>query len=688
MRVPVPWLHDFTDCQKRSDQELAVILTMAGLEVDSTESTAGMSVFELGVTPNRPDCLSMYGVAREIAAVCKGKLSLPRYKVPEGSDVITSHVRIAIQDAQGCPRYAARRIDGVRVGESPQDVQQRLEAAGIRPINNIVDATNYVMLELGQPLHAFDADHIRGQSLTIQSASEGQSFTTLDGVARSLCADDLMICDGEGPVAIAGVMGGENSEVRAETTCVILESAYFSPTRVRKTSKRLGLSTESSRRFERGVDPNRVLTALHRVTELVCAWAGGEPSVDWYDLYDTPIEPIVVPFELSQLERLLGVAIPAEEARGILKRLEFEVQGDGDVWNIVVPTDRPDITRPADIVEEIARIYGYDRIPEVMPEAQLVSPSLPERDQCTAMLRAKLQGAGFSEGLHLAFEPAADGAIYSWPEAVPLMLANPLGQEETWLKTTLVGGLVKSTSQNIRNGNTDIRLFELRPSYRSEDGECQESMRLGMVLSGLRNPVSWTQAQDMIDFFDARGVLEQVCDWVGVSGLQWKRENLPGYIHPGYGAWLHDGDGGVIGYVGLLHPRAAKYSDVEQEVFVIELFFDRLLGHRARHYGANQHRGIARYPGVKRDIAFVVASSVSAQQVTQAIRELQEPLITDVTLFDVYEGEHVAAGCKSLAYAIAYQDASRTLTDEDVQAVHDRVVAHLKQQVGAEIRSS
>lgn len=686
MRVSINWLKEFVSCGALTPVQLAQRLTMGGLEVEAVHRDDVDTVLEIAVTPNRGDALSMVGVARDLAVLCKKRIKPPVVKIPRGTGNIADTLQVSVADRVRCPRYAARRIEGVTVGPSPAAIQRRLEAVGIRPINNIVDATNYVMWELGQPLHAFDARMIQGARLEVRTATAGEhTFATLDGAARRLLATDLLICDAHGPVALAGIMGGANSEVRADTTTVVLESASFDPHTVRATSKRLGLSTESSRRFERGVDPNGVVTALHRVVALICAWAGGVPTSDWVDHCPHKRKPQRIALPQAELTRLLGIQIRRGRVVEILKGLGCAVQGSGTPYRVVVPTFRPDLLLPVDLVEEIARVYGYDRIapalPPIPPRQLHVPPGWEVRRRCLE----QLQNIGFSEAIHYAFESPTQSQAFQWPGVSPLTIANPLGQDQAVLKTTLAGGLVEALARNLRNGQPNLRLCELRPVIVArDDGSMGHTLRLAGIIFGSRYPQGWTSPRDVLDFFDIKGIVEVLLEGVNMAAVHWEREALPQFLHPGRSAWAVWG-GQRIGYAGELHPRLAQQFEFATPPALFECEVAQLVAADAAH--ATAYRPVVRHPSIRRDISMFVDAAVSVQELTDTIRASHETRMTEVALFDVYTGEKLPPGKKSIAYAIHYQHPQRTLTDEEVNTAHARVLQRLVDTCGVEIRT-
>lgn len=687
MRVSLSWLQEFTDCRQRTAEELAVLLTMSGLEVEAIAHLGDAdAVLTLGVTPNRPDCLSVRGVAREIAALCKGRLRAPAHRVPVGDGVIAGQLHVEVLAPERCPRYAAWRVEGVQIRPSPPAVQARLQAVGIKPINNVVDATNYVLWELGQPLHAFDARFIHGDRIVVRAVEQPSTFTTLDGRDQALVAGDLLICDALGPVALAGIMGGANSEVREDTTTVILESAYFAPSGIRRTSKRLGMSSESSRRFERGVDPNGVVVALHRAVILILQWSGGAPSSeDWIDCYPEPIAPRTMQLSLTHVARVLGVSVPAAEAKGILRRLGMEVGGANGLWDLTVPTYRPDLERPIDVIEEIARIYGYDRIPASSPKVPLQVPRVPGPQAVEDRLRERLVAQGFCELIHYPFEASAVLRHFLTPGMVGIPMQNPLGQELTELRTNLAAGLIQAAALNLRHGRVGLRGFEFGAIYSSTaSGELHEQRRLAGILVGPRHPMGWTQVQDMLDFFDVKAVVEQIGVWTGATMLSWTADGVPSFVHPGRAATVRYQEQS-IGYAGELHPDIARAYDLPTHAYLFELDFDYLSTRISTV--PPQYHAINRHPGIRRDLSLLLDTAVAAGAVRAAITGCRESWITEVTLFDMYVGERLPPGKKSVAFALRYQAADRTLTDDEVNTVHERVTAHVVQHLGVAVRA-
>jgi phenylalanyl-tRNA synthetase beta chain len=507
-----------------SEKELGLAEESAGIMILPAGLTLGQPVFaalglkdvrfELGLTPNRPDCLSVVGVAREVSAMAGNPLRLPARKVTEAGPAIASQTSITVTEPGLCPRYAARLIRGVTIGPSPDWLVSRLEAVGMRSINNVVDVTNYVLMELGHPLHAFDLRLLRGGCIVVKRAGKGVTFTTLDGQSRPLDDRDLVICDAEGPVALAGIMGGENSEIRPDTVDILLESAYFNPTSIRRSSKRLGLHTESSHRFERGADVNMVPVALDRAASLILEVAGGTAAKGRIDVYPQPLAERRLAISARKTAEILGLELDILEIRRLLQSIglaaELAENQEGTLY-VSIPAFRPDLEREIDLIEEVARLNGYDRIPVTMPAGRIVCHRPANRQQHVRQLRDAMVAAGFSEVINYSFttpsawDKIALAADDSRRETVQIL--NPLTEEQSVMRTTLVPSLLETVSRNLAYRSRDLRLFELRPVFLPQPGEelPQERLRLTAVLCGRREPEGWAQGNETVDFFDLKG---------------------------------------------------------------------------------------------------------------------------------------------------------------------------------------
>jgi phenylalanyl-tRNA synthetase beta chain len=679
-----------------SARELGIEADASGLLILPREVTPGTPIakaldledalLEVNVTPNRPDALSHLGIAREVAAALGTKVRPPRPALKEGGGPAADAVRVRIEAPEKCHRYAARVVEGVRIGPSPGWLARRLEACGVRSISNVVDVTNFVLLELGHPLHAFDLDKVAGHEIVVRTARPGERLTTLDGKDRALEPDDLLIADRERGSALAGVMGGGDSEISAGTTRVLIESAWFAPGGVRRTSKRHGLKTEASYRFERGADQGMVIAALDRCAAMVAELAGGTVRAGVVDANPRPHRPSEVALRWDRPARVLGMEIPRDEARRVLSGLGFverTADGQGARWE--VPSWRQDVSIEEDLVEELVRSKGYDAIPETLPRLALATPALPAEAQATARVRDALEAAGFSEAVNFSFVAPAELAAFD-PGARPVPLKNPISAELAVMRTSLVPSLLKNAAHDLRQRVDDVRVYEIARTYRPEPGPGDEPARergeLAGVLLGRRSPVSWAAGGDPVDFYDAKAAVAGVLDALGVAGVRWEAGGEP-WQHPRVSARLAASDGAPLGSVGELHPRVAAAFELPRGVLAFRLDLWALFERAAL---VPQHRGIPRFPAVLRDLAVVVDDAVRAAEVVDAVRA--EPLVEAATLFDVYTGAPIASGRKSLALAISYRAPERTLTDAEVDAAHGRIVERLARDpaIKAELR--
>lgn len=688
MRVPLEWLKEFVEIRMKPER-LAFTLTMAGLEVEAVERVGEEVIFEIAVTPNRGDCLSIQGIAREVAAITSAQMKPPRTPPRRGKGTLSRRVCVRIRHPQRCPRYSARIVEGVRTGPSPAHVVKRLAAAGIRSINNVVDAANYVMLETGQPLHAFDLSTLRGGEITVRTAGRAQEFSTLDGVRRRLDPEDLLICDAEGPVAIAGVMGGQDSDVRRETTALLLESACFEPRGIRRTSRRLGLASESSRRFERGVDPFGTRAALDRLTELILANAGGLPAAEPVDLFPGKAPSRRVAIHPDEVRRILGMNVAPARIAAILSSLGCALRrrpgGKGLV--ATVPSWRTDLERPIDLIEEIARIHGYGEIAETMPVVAMAPIARPRFFEEERRVRDALAGAGLSEALLYGFTGEAWLSPFAELGVHPVRVENPLSQEQALMRTTLLPGLLEAVRLGASRQRLDCRLYALQRIYRRPMaiGPSEEPRHLAGVLSGASAPGSWERAKAQTDFYDAKGVVENILDTLGLAPTAiFQRGEGYRFLHPGAFAYVIIG-GRRVGFVGQLHPEVQKVFDLKAPVFLFELDFEELA-----HQGASgviRFSELSRFPFVERDLALVVRERIPAVEVEEAILQSGEELVAGVRIFDLYRGEGLPPECKSLGITLRFSSASRTLTEEEVEGAQGRIVARLTERLGAELRS-
>jgi phenylalanyl-tRNA synthetase beta chain len=643
-------------------------------------------LFEVNVTPNRPDALSHLGIAREVAALLGAPLKRPGAAPAEAGPPAAELVKVRIEAPEKCPRYAARVIEGVTIGPSPAWLARRLESCGVRSISNVVDATNLVLLELGHPLHAFDLAKVAGAEIVVRTARPGETMTTLDGKARTLDPDDLVIADRDRASALAGVMGGGDSEISDGTTRVLLESAWFQPSTVRRTAKRHGLHTEASHRFERGTDPGAVLAAVDRCAALIAELAGGTVRPGVVDVHPRPQPDRQVRLRWSRPGQLLGLEVPKAEVRRILGGLGFaEVTADGEGATWRVPSWRVDVSIEEDLVEELTRTLGFDVIPETLPRLALDSPGLPPRLEAEARARAALEAGGFREVVSFSFVAPQDLEAFQ-PGVKPVALQNPISADLAVMRTSVVPSLLRVAAHNRRQGLDSARLYEVASTFAprataDRDPPALERPVLALVLAGRRSPLSWAAPGDPADFYDLEAAVEGLLRALGVAGAFEPAGRTVGWLHPRSAALVRAPGGALLGALGELHPRVAAAFELPRGVLAAELDLAALLG-AARLVPA--YRPIPRLPAVLRDLAVVVAEGVAAARVSALVRE--EPLVEEVTLFDVYRGAPLPAGKKNLALAIRYRAADRTLTDAEADAAHARIVARLAGEVGAELR--
>ncbi len=648
--------------------------------------------FELGLTPNRPDCLSVVGVAREVAALSGRPLKITVPDVVEAGPAIDELTSVTIDEPGLCPRYAARLIQGVRVGPSPEWLVRKLESVGMRSVNNVVDVTNLILMELGHPLHAFDFNQLRGRRILVKRADEGQVFTTLDDQERTLSGNDLMICDGEGAVALAGIMGGKNSEISDETTDILLESAYFNPGSIRRTSKRLGMHTEASHRFERGCDVNMVPVALNKAAALIVDVAGGSIALGMIDNYPQPIAERQLSLSVLRTNQVLGLKLQSVEIERLLRSIGLTAHPaedrDDQVIYVTVPTGRPDLEREIDLIEEVARLNGYDRIPVTMPVSRMLCHRPPVQQLVVRHLRDAMEAAGFSEVINYSFvSPAAFdllGLAGNDPRREIVRILNPLTEDQSVMRTTLVPSMLETVARNNAYRSLDLRLFELRPVFQpqSEEALPAEEMHLCAAICGRREPEGWAQQRELVDFYDLKGIFEELLEMFNVGPVVFDDSRSEPFLHPGKSCTLVL-ESGVLGTIGEVHPLTLQAYDIDQPVFLLNLnltVFFEAIGKRAAF------QPISRFPDVCRDSAFLVDDAVKAEQVFAVIEKARGRFVENCTLFDLYRGAGVPAGKKSLAIRVRYRSAEKTLTEEEISAGHERIVKALQKELGAEIR--
>lgn len=641
-------------------------------------------VFEVGITPNRPDCLSVIGVAREVAALLGKTVKYPDSSVSESGDQINNIAKVELLDPEKCPRYSCRVIQNVKIGPSPSWLKTRIESSGIRSINNVVDVTNFVLLELGQPLHAFDFDLLEECRIVVRAAEDGEIITTLDDVERKLTENDLLICDGKRPVALAGVMGGANTEVSQKTKNVLLESAYFDPITIRKTSKTTGLRSESSYRFERGVDPNAIVNALDRAAELIRELADGEMAKGAIDEYPTPIKPLEVKLSLDRANRVLGTDISSEELIKIAKGLEFEnLDSSKGEFTFRIPTFRVDITREIDLIEEIARLYGYDNISATLPSVTMKSDTVHIHKFAQNKLKEILISSGFYEVINYSFEDNELLSLFNKTDVLKIL--NPLTTESSVMRTSLVPGLIKNVILNLNHQEQDIRLFEIGKAYLPiENSELpNEITKIAATATGKRTPEFW--GKEEFDFFDFKSILEKGFEALMIwDDVKFENAQEIRFLHPGKSAKLVI-DNVEIGYMGELHPDLNEKLEISKKLYVLEIDLDKTTTFSKEK--SKSFKPLPKFPSVRRDIALIIDESTPVGKILEEIDKIKSDLIEDAAIFDVFTGSPVEEGKKSVAVSLHLRAADKTLAEEEINKVQEKTLKKLGLALGAELRT-
>jgi phenylalanyl-tRNA synthetase beta chain len=675
-----------------SEKELGISENHEGIIILSPETAVGMplmevlgdAIFNLEVTPNRPDCLGMTGIAREIAATTGSAFHLPDATYAEADVPITGRVSVEIQDPDLCPRYCASLITGIKIGPSPAWMQKRLISYGMHPINNIVDITNFVMLEYGQPLHAFDYEKIQGKGIIVRRAKSGEKITSLDGIERALNREMLVIADKERAVAVAGIMGGANSEVSESTTSILLESASFKPTSVHYTGRTLGMPSEACVRFERGISPEMTAPALRRATQLMVEYGGGQAVKGIIDIYPGKTERKPIRLTTADFKRTMGLEYSLEQIETSLTALGFTCQADkAGSWVIVrAPYWRSDINIPVDVIEEVARIVGYEQIPTTLLPQAIPQQRPAPITELKRRVRNLVAGYGFQELVSFSLT-SMDVLVKLSPESkkpepMPVHIANPASIEQEYLRPNLRAGLLAALTLNKAFIDEGLKLFELGKVYinRNENLPEEPDMLCG-VICGPRSERWWQGAGEPADFFDAKGIVEGLLQQLGITAKFEK--SADGNLHPANQAAV-TADGKQIGVMGELHPAVKEHFELTQPVFLFEINIPALLPLMKDKV----YRPIPKFPATVRDIALVVDSGVTHQQILETMKGFS--LVTDVALFDVYSGGQIPAGKKSMAYRLTFQSPDKTLTDQQVNGVQTAILKKLTTGLGATLR--
>jgi len=680
MKISYNWLSELVTLTL-NPKELAERLTMAGLAVEAVERIRDDHILDFDLTSNRPDALSHIGIAREAALICGTSLISRKSALNEVDESVEAAASVEILDADLCPRYAARVVRQVKVGASPKWLVDRLESIGQRSVNNVADITNYVMFEMGQPTHAFDLDLLQGARIIVRRPRAGEEITTLDGFTRELAPEMLVIADADRPVAIAGVMGGADTEISDRTTNVLIESAYFNPSSIRHTAKALGMDTEASYRFARGVDFEAQASAADRVAGMIAEIAGGQVLKGSIDVYPALISRDSVSLRESRIERLTGLKVPIQQASEILRGLGFDVELDDEQKRLRAcpPSFRVDVSREEDLVEEVARHVGYDLVEVTLPawggEGRYLGGDSHRRN-----VRRALISIGFDEAYSFSFVSGERDRLFR-RGGHAITIVNPIDVNQSEMRASLLTGLLDSVQHNFNQGTRDVKLFEIgRVFEASSDERPAEREVLALAMTGCVLEDDWRGAKQ-VEFFDIKGAIELVLSTMNISGFTINRARVE-YLHPGQSAVL-ERDSAEVARFGRLHPRVASLYKFRQPVFVAEIELEKLFALRPADV---RYHALPRYPAASRDVSALVPDSVMWGDIEEAVRGLGIPEIASVRVFDMYKGKDMPEGLHSLAFRVIYRAQDRTLTDEEVTEMHERVRAELQNRFGAQLR--
>ncbi|MGO5065465.1 MULTISPECIES: phenylalanine--tRNA ligase subunit beta [unclassified Clostridium] len=635
------------------------------------------SVIEFEITSNRPDCLSVVGIARETAATLNKKYTIPVVEFsPKCSENIADSLKVEVKDNL-CRRYMARGVKNVRIEQSPGWMQERLLEAGVRPINNIVDITNFVMLELGQPMHAFDRTEIKTNTIVVERAKEGEKFATLDETERQLDTDTLNIKDGDRTVAIAGIMGGLNSEVKEDTKEIILECANFDGTNIRISSKKLGLRTEASSRFEKDLDPNLVALAMDRACKLIQELDAGDVMEGSVDVYENKLEPHILEVDSNWVNKFLGTDIAKEDMQEYLDRLDLNTEIKGDILEINVPTFRSDLNIKEDIAEEIARIYGYNNVPITTIKSVTINAGKNEKQHLDDKVIETLMASGLNQSISYSFvSPKVFDKINLKEDSSlrkVVKIKNPLGEDFSIMRTTTIPSMMEALSRNYSRNNDYASLFEIGKIYIPKEDTKELPEEKNTLTIGLYGAV---------DYFNLKGIVENILDGLGIENWKLKRQEENPTFHPGRTAELYIKKD-YVGILGEIHPNVQDNYDIEERCYAAELNLDVL------YKNANvkkEYRELPKFPAVTRDIAVIIDDTVLVQEIENIIKNGGGNILESIHLFDVYKGKQIPEGKKSIAYSIVYRNSQRTLKDSEVNKVHDKIVRTLEHKLGAQLR--
>jgi len=682
MKASLSWLKEYVDITMRPE-ELAELLTMSGLHVESLEITGDDVVIEFEITSNRSDCLSIIGIAREIAAVTDKRLRLPGelailFRVKgqtrsHGKKAVSA--KIQIDEKKLCPHYSGRIITDVSVKESPEWIEKAIKSVGLRPVNNIVDITNFLLFETGQPMHAFDLDKLEG-SVVIRQAEKGENIKTIDGVMRILEKGMLVIADNRGPIAVAGVMGGVDTEVTKNTNNILLESAWFDPISVRRTARVLGISTESSYRFERSVDNSMVIPASLRAANIIIKTAGGAIG-SLIDVGRKTVTVRTIKFDPNETAKVLGLDIPEARQKKMLEVLRFSVSEKKYGWDVTIPTSRRDISQSVDIIEEIARVNGYNKVPETIPRIIGNIAFIDKKGRVKEKVRTVLSGMGLNEIITYNLISSAMLSNFEANKETHLCVQNPLSQEQEVLTQTLLAGMMKAISWNINRKNNNISFYEIGNVYRkTKKSGFSEELHLSLGCTGLTSN-DWISGNRKTTFYDLKGILIGLLEELGLENIKIVPDNNTA-VYLDDAAIIKYGNI-VIGNIGSINKRVLSYFDIRDQVFGSEINLDAII---EKSVLERKFKPLPRYPSIVHDISMVVNAGVSGEGIIECINDSGAQFIKDIKLMGIYKGEHIPKGKTGLLYRIEYQCESKTLTDNEIEKDHNKIRQDLATKLG------
>ncbi len=677
MKLSYNWLKEYVDV-KASPEEIAHKLTMSGSAVEGINKVGQDTILEFEITSNRPDCLSVTGLAREVAAVFDKKMKMPDFSKPAKTGE-TKKIKCVIESPDLCQRYTARIISDVKIKEASQSLREKIEAVGIRPVNNVVDITNFCLMELGQPMHAFDLDKIKGNKIIIREAGKNEKITTIDGIERKLNPGMLVIADERGPIAIAGIMGGIETEVGPDTKNIFLESAYFNPVSVRSTARELLLSSESSYRFERGVDKALIEMASSRASKLIIEEAGGRIG-NFCETGDKKTRTKKIILKNSNASKILGIPLKIGKAKKILNHLGCSARSkSADILEVSVPSFREDLTREIDLIEEIARIYGFDNIPSKVSKITIQIIRKEKSREIIEKVRKTLVSSGMNE--IMTYSLISQEAAERFPSIIKneVFLNNPLSEEQKVLTPQLLDGMMKAVSYNINRKNKDLKLFEIGKVYSENNGKYIEDTTLSMALTGLFS-ANWENGKKESTFYDLKGIIEEA----------FAKFNLEIEIQPGKISGISSGGnvlikktGEKIGYIGEASRKTLKIYDIDQKVFIAGINLERITKEAALTL---QYKALPRFPFSTRDISLLCDKTIFSGKIKETILNAGKELVKKAELVDIYEGEQIPQDKKSVTYSITYGLDDRTLKEEEIESAHERIKKELQENLKGTIR--